>query len=278
MDAVDGDPTTSVRKLSAQFNLSKTNVHNILQEQLLYPFHIQKVHAMDVEDYPARLAYARWFLDTQRNDNAFVGKVLFTDEAGFTRDGVINSHNLHLWADENPHGIVETKNQRRFCVNVWAGIVGNNLVGPYFFDNILNGQIYLEFLQNDFPPLLDDVPLQIRKDMWFMHDGAPPHYLIDVRNHLNNIFSNKWIGRGGPVPWPARSPEFNSMDSFFWGYLKSLVYSTPVQTRNEMVDRIRFHCNVIKQNQGMLYKVQRNILRRLRKCVEVQGGQIEHLL
>ncbi|KZC07933.1 hypothetical protein WN55_10079 [Dufourea novaeangliae] len=35
--------------------------------------------------------------------------------------------------------------------------------------------------------LLEDVPLPIRRNMWFMHDGAPPHYFA-VREHLNEYF------------------------------------------------------------------------------------------
>jgi hypothetical protein len=31
-------------------------------------------------------------------------------------------------------------------------------------------------MQEILPDVLDDVPLQLRVDMWFMHDGAPPHF------------------------------------------------------------------------------------------------------
>ncbi|GBM87535.1 hypothetical protein AVEN_21990-1 [Araneus ventricosus] len=48
--------------------------------------------------------------------------------------------------------------------------------------------------------LLQDVPIVIRKRMWFQHDGAPANFSIDVRNYLNATFAVRWIGRGGPVP------------------------------------------------------------------------------
>lgn len=278
LNAVDNDPSTSVRKLSREHNVSKSSVHRILKEQLLYPFHVQKVHSMTAADYPARLEYSQWFLRQQQADNTFVSNVLFTDESGFTRDGVMNSRNMHLWDDENPHGTIQTRNQHRFMVNVWAGIVGNHLIGPYFIDGILTGQKYLNFLQNEFWNLFDDVPLQTRRNLWFMHDGAPPHFSLDVRHHLNRKFPNRWIGRGGPVQWPSRSGDINPMDFFFWGYLKHLVYATPVITRQDLIDRIVLHCNAIKDNPGLLFKVQRNNLRRLRKCVEVGGAHIEHLI
>lgn len=38
--------------------------------------------------------------------------------------------------------------------------------------------------------------------MWIQQDGARPHYTIQARNHLNDIFENDWIGRAGLVNWP----------------------------------------------------------------------------
>ncbi|CAH1378390.1 unnamed protein product, partial [Tenebrio molitor] len=39
-----------------------------------------------------------------------------------------------------------------------------------------------------------------------------------VRNWLNENFSGRWIGRNGPVAWPARSPDLNLCDFFLSGY------------------------------------------------------------
>ncbi|KAG8300084.1 hypothetical protein J6590_085337 [Homalodisca vitripennis] len=43
---------------------------------------------------------------------------------------------------------------------------------------------------------------------------------------LDNTFPRRWIGRRGAVEWPARSPDFNSLDYFFWGHMKNLDYQT----------------------------------------------------
>jgi hypothetical protein len=63
--------------------------------------------------------------------------ILWTDEACFTREGVFNVHNSHLWAQDNPHAIRERGYQVRFSVSVWAGIVGD----------ILTAQRYCDFLE-----------------------------------------------------------------------------------------------------------------------------------
>jgi len=134
------------------------------------------------------------------------------------------------------------------------------------------------FLQFQLPELLEDISLQVRIDMWFMHDSAPPHYTGIVREYLTNNFGNKWIGRGGPIPWPARSPDLNPPDFFFWGHLKTLVYSTPVLTLEELQQRIIFTSNIIQHVMMDFRKIRQNFYRRIELCVQQNGGHFEHLL
>lgn len=54
----------------------------------------------------------------------------------------------------------------RFFTNMWGGIMGNELVGPYFFADDLNWENYLE--------------------------KAPPHNRRLVRNYLDSIYLHKW--------------------------------------------------------------------------------------
>ncbi|KAG8285316.1 hypothetical protein J6590_082730 [Homalodisca vitripennis] len=57
------------------------------------------------------------------------------------------------------------------------------------------------------PSTSDEVVEQIDEDdrernVFFMQDGAPPHYLTDVRDFLNDRFPGQWIGRDAPIAWP----------------------------------------------------------------------------
>lgn len=79
-----------------------------------------------------------WFLQ-QCVDPVFDTSLLFIDEANFNKDGIINFHSNHLWAEENPHNIVQSWYQQQFP-NVWAGIIGDHLIGPYFLPARLNGE------------------------------------------------------------------------------------------------------------------------------------------
>jgi hypothetical protein len=72
--------------------------------------------------------------------------------------------------------------------------------------------------------------------MWFMRDGTPSHFLRTVRQHLNQTFGEQWIGRGGSVNWPARSPDFNSLHLWMWGRLNTSVYSAVLQVLQQQVE------------------------------------------
>jgi len=65
-------------------------------------------------------------------------------------------------------------------VNVWSGLLGNKLIGPFVFNNNSKGNTYKVFLKNELPGLLEDIPSMTRSQMYFQHDGAPPHYTRPV--------------------------------------------------------------------------------------------------
>jgi hypothetical protein len=96
------------------------------------------------------------------------------DEASFfTRDGINNTHNSHEWSDKNPHAIVETNSKHCFSENMWCGVIDNQLIGSAVLTNRLTARAYVDFLQNEIPLSLDEVPLAKRMHMVFQHDGAP---------------------------------------------------------------------------------------------------------
>jgi len=112
--------------------------------------------------------------------------------------------------------------------------------------------------------------------MYFQHDGAPPHSSRNVQNLLNAIYPNKWIGRGGPQNWPARSPDLTPLDFFLWGHLKNYIYREPIQSRRELNDRILGALATITPN--MIHNAGQNLIRRARLCIQMNGTQFEHLL
>ncbi|XP_066157166.1 uncharacterized protein [Euwallacea fornicatus] len=230
-DVVDNpEISTRRRALAARAGVSQKSVVRIFHEEKLYPYHFTPVQNLCEVDLQARLQFCNFFRMCQCNVPLGYAYgfpllyrkgslVLFTDEATFTRRGVINHRNKHAWDTENPHLTTERHFQHEFKINVWCRIIDNYFVGPYVLPPKLNGPLYLEFLQNELGNLLDDVPLNLRQVMFFMQDGAPAHFSRPVRDFLSTRFANRCIGRGFEIPWPPRSPDFNPMDFCVWGYV-----------------------------------------------------------
>ncbi|XP_071056600.1 uncharacterized protein [Onthophagus taurus] len=274
LDVVENNPGISTRRMAIQSEIPQTMVWKTLKRQGLNAFHLQKVQNLQEGDYPLRLQFCQWIRENRR----LLKCILFSDEAQFTRDGINNYHNNHRWSNENPHATQEHNFQHRFSINVWCGILNDQLFGPFVLDGRLTGEGYLHFLEDHLEEILDDVPLNIRQRMIFQHDGAPPHYSNNVRNFLNTHFGDRWIGRGGPHPWPPISPDLTPLDFCLWGWMKSLVYARKVDTRDALLDRILNAAAFIRANHRSLKLATRSIYKRANKCIEVGGGIFENVM
>lgn len=155
LNLIGDDNSISTRSISRNLHVSKSSVHLTLPEQLLCPFHIRRCQDLLPQDTVARLHFCRWISNHILDDPIFLNNLMMTDECYFTRNGITNLHNMHQWADENPFAIETRHFQNKFSINVWAGIVGDYLIGPVMLPARLNGNNYLQFLQETLPDLLD---------------------------------------------------------------------------------------------------------------------------
>lgn len=272
----DRDPTTSSRRVSVALRVSKSAILRALKRDHRHAYHLQPVQGLRPGDAERRLVFCRWILESIEGNRQFLNNILWTDESCFTRRGVVNFHNQHMWAQENPHAIRPRNFQVEFSVNVWIGLYNHHLFGPFFLPQRVNGDNFLEFLVAEHNNMWEDIPLNLRLLAWFQLDGCPAHFHLNVRNWLNNNFPNRWIGRGGPVAWPPRSPDITPLDFFVWGFLKEQVYATPVETREQLIDRIRNACDELRN--GNLIDAVQSVRRRSELCVQQNGSHFEHLL
>ncbi|KAJ8937130.1 hypothetical protein NQ318_000625 [Aromia moschata] len=107
--------------------------------------------------------------------------------------------------------------------------------------------IYLRLLRDELPKLLENLPLQLRLNMRFQHDGAPPHRARRVQQYLNYVYPDKWIGINVPIEWPPKSPDLTPLDFCIWGTLKNEVYKTPTSNLEHLKDKIRSACENISR-------------------------------
>lgn len=160
----------------------------------------------------------------------------------------------------------------------WAGIIDTTIIGPFFFDANVTGETYLDMLLGHILPALHRNGFDSTQ-ICYMHDGAPAHTTTDVRQCLDENFLS-WMGRGNGsekfMDWPPRSPDLNMLDFFLWGVLQHRVHIVEYQSIEDLSNGIVNESDDIPPQ--MLDRVQNHLLKRLRKCIEVDGQLFEHLL
>ena len=176
---------------------------------------------------------------------------------------------MHYWGNENARWMRTVPFQHPWSVNCWSGIVGDHVIGPYFFEGHLTEKVYANFVQYVLSQLMEDVLLHVRMNMWLQHDGASPHYALCSRQVMNEIFDEKWIGRGGPVACPPCPPELTSPDYFLFWFCKERGMAVTSTTPDDMKERIRRACTKITPQ--MLAEVRRSFHQRISKCLQVEG-------
>lgn len=228
---VQMDNTQSIRKLSQASGVSATSVFRIMKMNKFHPFKIRLVQEINEDDPDRRLQFCEYFSEQLIINPNLLYNTCFSDECTFMLNGQVNRHNCRYWSDTNPHLLHETHTQVPQKLNVWAGILGDHLVGPFFIDGNLNGDIYLEMLEDLIDPMITEI-LENDNNLFedqitFQQDGAPPHYTLEVRQFLDGHFPGRWIGRRGPIEWPPRSPDLTPLDFFVGTFeIKSLCHST----------------------------------------------------
>ncbi|XP_071575472.1 uncharacterized protein [Temnothorax nylanderi] len=284
-EAVTENPHTSTRGIGYDLGMDHNKAHRIIKKDLrMHPYKRHTTQMLLPQDLLRRERFCDWVSEQiydidDIEDDYFLRSILWTDESTFRSDGMINRHNEHHYAVENPHCIKETHVQGRFHVNVWMGIVDDTIIGPYFFPENVNvtAEVYSEFLEETLPGLLEDVPLHIRPNIIFQQDGHPAHTSLLARTILNRRFTNRWIGIHSDLhEWPPRSPDLTPLDFFAWGFIRDQVYKTLPMNRNELIERIRVASRDITP--VTLSRVRQNFMRRVALCLENNGGHVEHVL
>ena len=206
--------------------------------------------------------------------------LVIEDEASFQMNARVSSRNVLEYA---PRGYPPMNNNYRLPDSrqkwtVWVGLCGNGeVVGPLFFPGNVNGEAYLDMLNNNVVPILSQhYEVQANgafRRVWWAQDGAPAHRRIIVRDRLQELFRNRVIAFGQPREWPPRSPDLPPCDFFLWGYLKSRVYQTPPQNLENIRNRITAEVHSLPRD--MVRRAVLNMEIRARLCIERNGAHIK---
>jgi hypothetical protein len=87
-----------------------------------------------------------------------------------------------------------------------------------------------------------------------------------------DTFPEQWIGRNGPVASPASSPDLNPCDFFLLGYVKDLVYASPINSLEMLRSRIENAAVTIRNNKEALGQIPTTIRKRAQCSVLGQNS------
>lgn len=267
-DSITKSPTKSVRRLASQTGTPKTSVHRVVRNVLcLYPYKMSVFHALNESDYDNRLLFSEWLLSVIDEEPDFLNRVYWSDEAWFHLSGHVNSQNTRTWSSENPHKFIESPLHSK-KIGVWAAMSPNRIFFC-FFDQTVNSVVYKSFI-DQFVQTLTDQELNYA---WFQQDNATAHTSNSSMQLLRESFGERLISKG---LFPPRSPDLTPLDFYLWGSLKETVFSDNPKTLEALRANIE---NGIRNVSGNTLKsVFRNLIRRNKMCIEVNGAHFQHLL
>ena len=90
---------------------------------------------------------------------------------------------------------------------------------------------------------------------------------------LHEFFGENQISKG---LWPPRSPDLTSPDFFLWSYLKDTLYRSNPRDLKQL--KMNITRAIEEVNEGTLSKVATNMVKRVDKCIEMNGHHFQRLL
>jgi hypothetical protein len=264
-EMVRENPSTSVREGAAALSVSIRSYRRLLQQLDLRPYRAQCVPPLTDGDLDRRVEFCEIMAQQFNGNEQLVDQIIWSDESLFRMDGTVNRHNDVVWASSNPHRQIQVPNSQQ-SVMVWCGISSAGIIGPFFFDEHVTADSYLQLLQSFLWPAAR------YRGRTFQQDGAAPHYALSVRKWLDQKFPDRWIGRRGPIEWPPRSPDLTPCDFFLWGWLKERVYRDQPASVSQLREKIQAACAQLSKD--MCSEVCRSVPHRFEQCCDRQGRHL----
>ena len=100
---LDSHPQTSIPRTSSHLGISMTSVRHIYNALEFNPYISRVIHKLNEDDFDPRVAFWETLISIIANEPDFIKHVIWSDEATFKVNGMINRHNSVYWRKENPH-------------------------------------------------------------------------------------------------------------------------------------------------------------------------------
>lgn len=142
--------------------------------------------------------------------------------------------------------------QQTFPCNVWVSIFGDHLLGLTFLSDIFRTFVQVIFRTNVFGPP-GRYSIAIRRNPWFMHNSAPPHFSLVTRQSPDDTFPVQWIDGNGLISilWII----YSFIYLFLRPFTTTCICNSSSSTAYILHDHKNHDFNVARNNLGILDRV-----------------------
>lgn len=266
----------SMNKMAKELGISRERVQNIFKKKLgLRSYKIARVHFLNDTMKAKRLQKCRKM--RRLVGGGRLSKVLFTDEKIFTVEPQHNRQNRRqlLKKGHQRTAAAKTIGRSHFpaSVMVWAGISATGKTPLVFIErNVkINAASYQQRVLRD---VLEPWATEHFGPGGFtlQQDWAPAHSANSTIAVCEELFPGFW----GKDVWPPNSPDLNPMDFSVWSILEQKVSATRYATVDALKTALTRAWDEITVEQCAT--IINNFPKRVKKCIDAEGGNFEHLL
>ena len=155
--------------------LSQTAFRRIVRLDIgWYPHKMNVRHQLVPADHPRRMQFCQWLL---QQNNRFFNNLVIVDESAFFMNGTVCTQNVREYSPyHQPPDFHYDRNMSRGKVSLWIGLCGYwNILGPFFFEGNMTGNMYLDMINNRIVPELEAIFQRRRRGafrrLWWVHDA-----------------------------------------------------------------------------------------------------------
>ena len=271
-DIFTNNPKCSIRQASRDTGICKSTVQRILKNKLKFkPYRSRLVQTLSDEHKFKRKEACEKFL---QQELGWPRKIIFSDEKWFSLKPHPNRKKDVYWSPVNPKLQEEVRDQGVSKVMVWVGFVDGKILPITWFDGSVKAETYLDMLKNRVWPAVRGS--STKENYWFQQDGARVHTSYENLSFLKEKFHGRVISDKLDFYWPPKSPDLNPLDYYFWGVAQQEVHAKKPKTLQELKAIVEnFATRITKDT---LLKVADNFMKRVKLCLDENGGHFEHLL
>lgn len=124
------NPKFTIRPVAKLLLTYYSFVWRTLKKHGFHAYHTRRVqNLIPNRDYVNQIVFCNSINLQLVENQLFPFMILWTDECTFTNTGMFNSKNNVYWSQlGNPYAIREANFQNRWSINVWCGVIANQIV------------------------------------------------------------------------------------------------------------------------------------------------------